>query len=130
MVDGNIVSCTGWPDLPEFSRAFMGVLERARCLCESRDRTRRNKSRRNHGTTVTLFTGQWADLPLEELAPLAKEMGYDGLELACWGDHFEVDKALKDDGYVERQREILEGNGLNASPSATTWSAKPSAISP
>ena len=61
---------------------------------------------------VTLFTGQWADLPLEELAPLAKEMGYDGLELACWGDHFEVDKALKDDGYVERQREILKGNEL------------------
>jgi sugar phosphate isomerase/epimerase len=61
---------------------------------------------------VTLFTGQWADLPLEELAPLAKEMGYEGLELACWGDHFEVDKALKDDGYVERRREILEGNGL------------------
>jgi sugar phosphate isomerase/epimerase len=61
---------------------------------------------------VTLFTGQWADLPLEELAPLAKEMGYDGLELACWGDHFEVDKALKDNGYVERQREILKGNGL------------------
>jgi sugar phosphate isomerase/epimerase len=61
---------------------------------------------------VTLFTGQWADLPLEELAPLTKEMGYDGLELACWGDHFEVDKALKDDGYVERRREILEGNGL------------------
>jgi sugar phosphate isomerase/epimerase len=61
---------------------------------------------------VTLFTGQWADLPLEELAPLAKEMGYDGLELACWGDHFEVDKSLKDDGYVERQREILKGNGL------------------
>ena len=61
---------------------------------------------------VTLFTGQWADLPLEELAPLAKDMGYEGLELACWGDHFEVDKALKDDGYVERRREILEGNGL------------------
>jgi sugar phosphate isomerase/epimerase len=61
---------------------------------------------------VTLFTGQWTDLPLEELAPLAKEMGYDGLELACWGDHFEVDKALKDDGYIERQREILKRNGL------------------
>jgi sugar phosphate isomerase/epimerase len=30
---------------------------------------------------VTLFTGQWADLPLEELAPLAKDMGYGGLEL-------------------------------------------------
>jgi sugar phosphate isomerase/epimerase len=61
---------------------------------------------------VTLFTGQWANLPLEELAPLAKQMGYDGLELACWGDHFEVNKALEDDGYVERQRKILEHNGL------------------
>ena len=61
---------------------------------------------------VTLFTGQWADLPLEQLAPLAKKMGYDGLELACWGDHFEVDKALADDGYLRRKRELLEQNGL------------------
>ena len=61
---------------------------------------------------VTLFTGQWADLPLEELAPLAKEMGYDGLELACWGDHFEVGRALSEDGYVEGLREVLENNGL------------------
>ena len=42
---------------------------------------------------VTLFTGQWADLPLEQLAPLARKMGYDGVELACWGDHFDVDQA-------------------------------------
>ena len=42
---------------------------------------------------VTLFTGQWADLSLPELASKAAEMGYDGLELACWGDHFDVDKA-------------------------------------
>ena len=41
----------------------------------------------------TLFTGQWADLPLEEVR-LAEQWGYDGLELACWGDHFEVDRAL------------------------------------
>ena len=61
---------------------------------------------------VTLFTGQWADLPLEELAPLAREMGYDGLELACWGDHFDVGEALTEDGYVEKQRAILEDNGL------------------
>ena len=45
---------------------------------------------------VTLFTGQWADLPLEELAKKAAAWGYDGVELACWGDHFEVDKALKE----------------------------------
>ncbi|MEW6637518.1 MAG: sugar phosphate isomerase/epimerase family protein [Actinomycetota bacterium] len=61
---------------------------------------------------VTLFTGQWADLPLEELAPLAKEMGYDGLELACWGDHFEVQRALSDDGYIAEKRELLSDNGL------------------
>jgi sugar phosphate isomerase/epimerase len=61
---------------------------------------------------VTLFTGQWADLPLEQLAPLAKEGGYDGLELACWGDHFDVQRALSDDGYVESRREILGKHGL------------------
>ena len=57
---------------------------------------------------ITLFTGQWADLPLAELVKKAKSFGYDGLELACWGDHFEVDKALEDDGYVRRKRELLE----------------------
>ncbi|MCU0493897.1 MAG: sugar phosphate isomerase/epimerase [Chloroflexaceae bacterium] len=61
---------------------------------------------------VTLFTGQWADLPLETLAAKAKSWGYDGLELACWGDHFEVDKALEDDGYIRRKHELLERHGL------------------
>ena len=59
---------------------------------------------------VTLFTGQWADLPLEELAAKAGGWGFDGLELACWGDHFEVDKALADDGYCRSQQAILERN--------------------
>ena len=45
---------------------------------------------------VTLFTGQWADLPLADLAAKCSALGFDGLELACWGDHFEVDKALAD----------------------------------
>ena len=61
---------------------------------------------------VTLFTGQWADMPLEELAPLAKEMGYDGLELASWGDHFSVQRALSEDGYVQSHRGLLEEHGL------------------
>ena len=61
---------------------------------------------------VTLFTGQWADMPLEELAPLAREMGYDGLELACWGDHFEVDRALEDERYTAEKQELLERHGL------------------
>jgi sugar phosphate isomerase/epimerase len=64
------------------------------------------------GRSVTLFTGQWADLPLETLAKKAAEWGFDGLELACWGDHFEIDKALEDDGYVRRKRELLERHGL------------------
>lgn len=61
---------------------------------------------------ITLFTGQWADLPLAELAPSARQMGYDGLELACSGDHFDVQAALTDDGYVERQRALLAEHGL------------------
>ncbi len=61
---------------------------------------------------VTLFTGQWADLPLETLAQKAKSFGYDGLELACWGDHFDVDKALSDDSYAKSRWDILEKNGL------------------
>ena len=58
--------------------------------------------------TVTLFTGQWADLSFEDLCKKAKSFGYDGLELACWGDHFEVDKAIADDTYVKTKWEILQ----------------------
>jgi len=59
---------------------------------------------------VTLFTGQWADLPLETMCQKASSFGYDGVELACWGDHFEVDKA--DDAYCKEKRELLEKHGL------------------
>jgi len=62
---------------------------------------------------VTLFTGQWADLPFEVIAEKAKGFGYDGLELACWGDHFEVDTAVADDGYIQTRWDILKKNGLN-----------------
>lgn len=61
---------------------------------------------------VTLFTGQWADLPLDTLAGMAKAWGYDGLELACWGDHFEVDKALSSDAYCRGRHDLLARHGL------------------
>jgi sugar phosphate isomerase/epimerase len=61
---------------------------------------------------VTLFTGQWADLPLAKLAEMAAGFGYDGLELACWGDHMEVDKGATDKEYCKKQLGILEKNGL------------------
>ena len=57
---------------------------------------------------VTLVTGQWADLPIETMARMTHEFGYDGIELACWGDHFEVDQALADDNYVKQKRELLD----------------------
>lgn len=61
---------------------------------------------------VTLFTGQWADLPFEEVCRLASDWGYDGLEIACWGDHFEVDKAISDDSYVQGRLDLLEKYNL------------------
>ena len=63
---------------------------------------------------VTLFTGQWADLPFEQMCKKAKSFGYEGLELASWGDHFEVDKALADKLYVKKKWEILSASGLKA----------------
>jgi len=61
--------------------------------------------------SITLFTGQWADLPLETLAQKAKSFGYDGLELACWGDHFDVTQA-HDKKYCEDRHALLAKHGL------------------
>lgn len=66
---------------------------------------------------VTLFTGQWADLPLEEIAAKVSEWGFDGLELACWGSnpdgpHFDVPRALSEPDYIKGRQEILDRHGL------------------
>jgi sugar phosphate isomerase/epimerase len=60
--------------------------------------------------SVTLYTGQWADLDIEIMCQKAKTFGYDGLELACWGNHFEIDKASDD--YCRKRRNLLEKHGL------------------
>ena len=62
---------------------------------------------------VTLFTGQWADLPLTELSKKVSDWGYDGLELACWGDHFDPAKGASDPTYCEQQKNILKENNLD-----------------
>jgi len=62
---------------------------------------------------VTLFTGQWADLPLDVLARKARSWGYDGLELACWGDHLDVNKAAADKRYCAKQLGILRKHRLH-----------------
>lgn len=59
---------------------------------------------------LTLFTGQWADLPIETLCKKAKDFGFEGLELACWGDHFEVAKA--DNAYCQAKKDLLARYGL------------------
>ncbi|WP_017585438.1 sugar phosphate isomerase/epimerase family protein [Nocardiopsis ganjiahuensis] len=61
---------------------------------------------------VTLFTGQWADLPFEEVCALAASWGYDGLEIACWGDHLDVTRAAVDDEYAQERLDILKRHGL------------------
>jgi len=61
---------------------------------------------------VTLFTGQWADLPLEVMLEKARDFGYDGVELACWGDHMDVRKAASSDRYVRQKKELLEQYGM------------------
>ena len=61
---------------------------------------------------ITLCTGQWADLPLKVLAEKTSNWGYDGLELACWGDHMDVDRAATDKAYCKEQLGILDKHGL------------------
>lgn len=63
---------------------------------------------------VTLFTGQWADLPFETICAKAADFGYDGLELACWGDHFDAEQAAGSDEYCKGRWEILADHGLTA----------------
>ncbi len=61
---------------------------------------------------LTLFTGQWADLPLSVLCQKVQPLGYDGLELACWGDHFDVVRALSEADYCRQRWQLLQDHGL------------------
>jgi sugar phosphate isomerase/epimerase len=61
---------------------------------------------------ITLFTGQWADLPFEEVARLAGEWGFDGLEIACWGDHLDPQRVVEDDAYLQNRLDILDKHRL------------------
>lgn len=61
---------------------------------------------------VTLFTGQWADLPFDEVARRATEWGYDGLEIAASGDHLDLRRADEDPAYLRSRLEVLDRHGL------------------
>lgn len=61
---------------------------------------------------ITLFTGQWADIPLEKLAEMVGRWGFDGLELACWGDHFDPRTILRDGDARTQLRSTLDRHSL------------------
>lgn len=61
---------------------------------------------------ITIFSGQWADLPFEKFCEKAKSFGYEGIEIACWGDHFDLKKAATDPKYVEERKNILKNFNL------------------
>jgi sugar phosphate isomerase/epimerase len=64
------------------------------------------------GRPITLFTGQFADIPFEELCRKASSWGYEGLEIACWGDHMEPRRAAHEPGYVAEKKRILKKHNL------------------
>ena len=68
---------------------------------------------------VTLFTGQWADLPARTLAEKAAAWGYDGLELACWGDHFDVEPRAR-----ERRLRQRPARAARASTASGCWATR------
>ena len=63
---------------------------------------------------ITLFTGQWADLPLKTMAQKAAEWGYQGLELAASGDHLDIDKAATASGFLTPSRRTASAFGRSA----------------
>src|SRR6185436_7364770 len=89
---------------------FAGLLPRAD---RPRLHSRRFAERTAMPRPVCLFTGQWADLPLEKLCHKASAFGYDGLELACWGDHFDPHRALDEKDYAKRHWDMLSDHRLN-----------------
>jgi len=67
------------------------------------------------GRLVSIFTGQFADIPLKELVHMVKSWGYDAVELCTWGDHMDVDKGATDLDYAKAQKKIIEDAGLKIS---------------
>lgn len=55
---------------------------------------------------ITLASGQFGDMNLEELCKEAYTMGYEGLELATHA-HFDVTRALEEEGYTKYVQKTL-----------------------
>lgn len=71
------------------------------------------------GRLVTLVTCQWTDWDFDTMCKKAKEMGYDGLEIACWGKHLDPKRAAKDMAYVQSIKDTLAKYDLKCEAIAT-----------
>jgi sugar phosphate isomerase/epimerase len=61
---------------------------------------------------VILYSGSWSDLALEDFAQRSSDWGYQGLELCCWGDHLEVQRALAEADYCQKKIDLLSRHEL------------------
>ncbi|MEA2715317.1 MAG: hypothetical protein QOG91_345 [Candidatus Parcubacteria bacterium] len=103
---GKTERATRWLELRRKNSPL--ILRAQNVATEKADRTMKIADR-----PVTLFTGQWADVPFDRMMTKARAFGYDGLELACWGDHFDVAKAnIENKEYCMERRVALSHAGL------------------
>ena len=61
---------------------------------------------------LTIFSGQWTDMPLMTFAKKAASWGYEGIEVAC-GAHLDPVKAAKSKKYCKEILDTLKVNNLN-----------------
>lgn len=61
---------------------------------------------------VTLFTAQFSDMAFDDLAALARDCGYDGLELATFGGYLDIERAADDQAYCDELLKKLDRYGL------------------
>ena len=61
---------------------------------------------------VTIFSAQFGDLPFEKVCHMMKSFGYEGIEIAAWGEHLDPKRAAKDLKYVAERKAILKKYGL------------------
>ncbi|MDO5749539.1 MAG: hypothetical protein Q4Q42_07885, partial [Planctomycetia bacterium] len=64
---------------------------------------------------VTIITGQFGDVPAEELFNRMSSFGYDGLELACGTDHFNV-RMWRDNVNVDADGQVNKDEKKNTIP--------------
>jgi sugar phosphate isomerase/epimerase len=63
--------------------------------------------------TLALHTGPWSDQPLATVAAKASDWGYSALDLACWGEHLAIQRALAEPEYGRGILALLEQHELS-----------------